>query len=125
MIGIDYSRVRPKMVGPCHVARSPPSYRDVSEAPPESASRKDKIMNVRAFLVVPAALAVAVLAGCGQTDGGSSGKGGDSGSARIGLLSTEVCHAPAYIRERAPEGFCSDTDETPVDDNLSPLQGDR
>ena len=27
-------------------------------------------MNVRAFLVVPAAVAVAVLAGCGQTEGG-------------------------------------------------------
>ena len=80
-------------------------------------------MNVRAFLVLPAAVAVAVLAGCGQTDGGSSGSG--SGSARIGLRSTEVCHAPAYIRDRAPEGLCSDADEKLVDDYLSPLQGDR
>jgi hypothetical protein len=71
-------------------------------------------MNVRAFLVVPAALAVAVLAGCGQT-GGESG----SGSAQLRMPSTWACSAPAYIREQAPEGLCSHA-ETQVDDDLSP-----
>ena len=81
-------------------------------------------MNVRAFLVVPAALAVAVLAGCGQTDGGS-GSGIGSGSSQVRMPSTDVCHAPAWIREQAPEGLCSDANETQVVDDLSPLHGDR
>ena len=81
-------------------------------------------MNVRAFLVVPAALAVAVLAGCGQTDGGS-GTGSGSGSAQVRLPSTEACHAPAYIRKRVPEGLCVDLNQTQVIDDLSPLRVDR
>ena len=80
-------------------------------------------MNVRAFLVVPAALAVAVLAGCGLNDGGSKDSG--SGSARVEMHSTEVCNAPSFIRNRAPEGLCSDAGHTDVVDDLSPLQGDR
>ena len=84
-------------------------------------------MNVRAFLLVPAALAVGVLAGCGQT-GGDSGGGSGSGSAKLTVPSTWVCSAPAYIRERAPEGLCDPADrdssspET-VSDDLSPLRG--
>ena len=79
-------------------------------------------MNVRAFLIAPAAVAVAVLAGCGQT-GATSGAGGGSGSGstQVHMPSTEVCHAAAFIRERAPEGFCTETTE--VDDDLSPLTG--
>ncbi|WP_448811165.1 hypothetical protein [Agromyces bauzanensis] len=70
-------------------------------------------MNVRAFLIVPAALAVAVLAGCGQ---GVSG----TGAAQVRMPSTAVCSAPDYIREQAPEGFCR---TVVVDDDLSPLAG--
>ena len=77
-------------------------------------------MNVRAFLVVPAVLAVGVLAGCGQTEGASSGSG--SGSTQVRMPSTEVCHLPPYVRKHAPEGLCIDANET-VDDNLSPLTG--
>ena len=77
-------------------------------------------MNARAFLIVPAAIAVAVLAGCGQADGGSNtGKGGGSGSARVSVPSSEVCNAPAWIRDSAPEGLCTDG-VAPVADNLSP-----
>lgn len=79
-------------------------------------------MNVRAFLVVPAALAVAVLAGCGQTDGGSN-TGSGSGSAHVRLPSTEACHAPAYIRKQVPEGLCVDVNQTQVIDDLSPSAG--
>ncbi|MDQ2661030.1 MAG: hypothetical protein M3Y52_04065 [Actinomycetota bacterium] len=80
-------------------------------------------MNVRAFLIVPAAIAVAVLAGCGQADGGSkNGSGSGSGSARVSAPSSEVCNAPAWIRDRAPEGLCTDG-EAPVADNLSPIHG--
>lgn len=57
-------------------------------------------MNVRAFLVVRAAVAVAVLAGCGQGVPGT-------GTAQVRMPSTAVCSAPDYIRERAPEGVCS------------------
>ncbi|RZS64502.1 hypothetical protein EV187_2889 [Agromyces ramosus] len=84
-------------------------------------------MNVRVFLVVPAVLAVGILAGCGQT-GGDSGSGSGSGSAHLKAPSTWVCSAPAYIRERAPEGFCDSTDQgssssDTVNDDLSPLRG--
>ncbi|AWB96360.1 hypothetical protein DCE93_12460 [Agromyces badenianii] len=75
-------------------------------------------MNVRAFLVVPAVLAVGVLAGCGQTDGGA---GAGAGSTQVKMSSTEVCHLPAYIRDRAPEGLCTETEV--VDDDLSPTTG--
>ena len=80
-------------------------------------------MNVRAFLVIPAALAVAVLAGCGLTDGSSKDNG--AGSARVGVDTSEVCKGPAFIRDRAPEGFCDGAEEADVVDDLSPLQGDR
>ena len=94
-------------------------------------------MDVRAFLIIPAAVVVAVLAGCGQT-GASSGAGAGSGAAHVKAPSTWVCSAPAYIRERAPEGVCdsvdgdgADTtavdttpvDTPPVDDDLSPASG--
>ncbi len=79
-------------------------------------------MNVRMLLAVPAVVAVGVLAGCGLTDGGDTGKAG----ATVRLESTWACSAPDYIKERAPpEGLCDDTDETDaedvVDDDLSPL----
>lgn len=77
-------------------------------------------MNVHVFLIVPAVLAVGVLAGCGQT-GVESGAGKGSGSAQVRMPSTDVCHASAYIRNHAPEGFCADVNE--VDDYLSPLSG--
>lgn len=73
-------------------------------------------MNVRGLLLVPAALLVAVLAGCGQ---GGSGAGTGSGSPRVSMPSTWVCSAPDYIREHAPEGFCLG-DATTVADDLSP-----
>ena len=79
-------------------------------------------MNGRAILIVPAVLAMAVLAGCGVTESGSAG-GSGSGSTRIQMPSTEVCHLPAWIRERAPEGVC--TSPEPVDDYLSPLKPAR
>jgi len=80
-------------------------------------------MNVRVFLIVPAVLAMGVLAGCGQT-GVESGADKGSGSTQVRMPSTEVCHASAYIREQAPEGLCTDSaDVKEVDDNLSPLSG--
>ena len=57
-------------------------------------------MNARTFLLAPAALAVALLAGCGQ---GLTGVG----SAEVRMPSTAVCSAPDYIRDRAPEGVCT------------------
>ena len=45
--------------------------------------------------------------------------------ARVQMQSTEVCHAPAYIRERAPEGLCAESADVKVDDDLSPLGGIR
>jgi hypothetical protein len=77
-------------------------------------------MNVRAFLVLPATLALAVLAGCGVSEG-ETGDGPGTGSARVRMPSTEVCHGPAWIRERAPEGVCSMKTER-LEDNLSPLK---
>ncbi|WP_448006109.1 hypothetical protein [Agromyces bauzanensis] len=70
-------------------------------------------MNARTFLIIPAALAVAVLAGCGQGVAGA-------GSAQVRMPSTAVCSAPDYIREQAPDGVC--TVEV-VDDDRSPLAG--
>ena len=63
-------------------------------------------MNVRVILIIPAALVVAALTGCG---GGGSDAAKDGSPAQLRMPSTEVCHAPAYIRERAPEGVCTDT----------------
>ncbi|MFB6612239.1 hypothetical protein ACFCVO_18085 [Agromyces sp. NPDC056379] len=90
-------------------------------------------MNARAFLIIPAVLTLGVLAGCGQTDGGTGGGAGD-GSTRVKMGSTEVCHMAAYIRERAPEGLCDGAGNAPatedvegavvVDDDLSPLRGE-
>ncbi|MGR0221309.1 hypothetical protein [Agromyces sp. ZXT2-6] len=77
-------------------------------------------MNARAFLAIPAALALAVLAGCGVSEG-ESGDGPGTGSARVRMPSTEVCNGPAWIRERAPEGLCT-APTGPVEDDLSPLQ---
>jgi hypothetical protein len=90
-------------------------------------------MDVRAFLIIPAAVVVAVLAGCGQT-GAASGAGAGSGAAHVKAPSTWVCSAPAYIRERAPEGACDSVDgngadgdgadTTTVDDDVSPSTGE-
>jgi hypothetical protein len=76
-------------------------------------------MNARALLLVPAAVVVAVLAGCGQTDGGTLTERG-SGSVQFRFPSTEICNQSEYIRERAPEGVC---ERATVDDDLSPLNG--
>ncbi|WP_173923372.1 hypothetical protein [Agromyces sp. Marseille-P2726] len=76
-------------------------------------------MNARALLLVPAAVVVAVLAGCGQTDGNSLSERG-SGSVEFRFPSTEICNQSSYIRERAPEGLC---EQTTVDDDLSPTSG--
>ena len=68
-------------------------------------------MNVRVLLIVPVALAVGVLAGCGGT-GGDSGAGKGSGLTQVRMPSTEICRAPAYILEHAPEGLCTgETDD--------------
>ena len=48
-------------------------------------------MNVRAFLVIPAAVAVAVLAGCGQTDGGSGSEGSGSGAGQLDSVAVDRC----------------------------------
>lgn len=70
-------------------------------------------MNVRAFLIVPAAVAVAVLAGCGQGVAGT-------GAVQVRMPSTAACSAPDYIRDRAPEALCR---TAVVDDDLSPSSG--
>lgn len=77
-------------------------------------------MNTRVLLIIPAALAVAMLSGCGSGDSDAARK---AAPAQLRMPSTEVCHAPAYIRERAPEGLCSETADAKVDDDLSPLGG--
>ena len=79
-------------------------------------------MNIRVFLVIPAAVAVAVLAGCGA---GVSEAAKKAAPAQIQMPSTEVCHQSEYIRERAPEGFCAESADVKVDDDLSPLGGVR
>jgi hypothetical protein len=80
-------------------------------------------MDVCVFLIVPAVRAISVLAGCGQT-GVESGAAKGSGSTRVRMPSTEVCHASVYIREQAPEGLCTDSAAVKAaDDNLSPLRG--
>ena len=50
---------------------------------------------------VPAAAAVLLLAGCGQTTAGA-------GAAKLSVpkFSTEVCNGPSYVRQAAPEGVC-------------------
>lgn len=79
-------------------------------------------MNVRVFFIIPAAVAMAALAGCGAGEGETATK---AAPARVQMQSTEVCHAPAYIRERAPEGLCAESADVNVDDDLSPLGGIR
>ncbi|KRC61041.1 hypothetical protein ASE14_08810 [Agromyces sp. Root81] len=76
-------------------------------------------MNARAFLIIPAVLAMGVLAGCGLTDSGAAGAG--TGSVKVQVPSTEICHAPSYMRKRIPEGFCTSIRDT--DDYLSPTSG--
>ena len=78
-------------------------------------------MNVRAVLVIPAALVVGVLAGCGQT-GGGTGDDARAASAQLRMRSSEACNGPAWIRERAPEGLCTSA-EPVVDDDVSPVSG--
>ena len=79
-------------------------------------------MNARALLlVVPAALAVGLLAGCGQTEDGSVTR---SGSSQVKMPSTEVCTLPTYVRKHAPEGLCTESPEVwQVDDYVSPVTG--
>jgi len=79
-------------------------------------------MNIRLFLVIPAVVAMATLAGCGA---GGSEAARKAAPAHVQMPSSEVCHQSAYIRERAPEGFCSETPDVKVDDDLSPLGGIR
>jgi hypothetical protein len=120
MVRIDYVVAVPKMGDSRHVALRPRSYREVSGIPAGGRPRKEQIMNVRAFLAVPAALALAVLAGCGVSEG-ETGNGPGTGSARVRMPSTEVCHEAGWIREHAPEGVCSTQTER-LEDNLSPLK---
>jgi hypothetical protein len=59
-------------------------------------------MNTRTLRwAVPAAAAVLLLAGCGQTSAGS-------GSAKLSVpkSSTEVCNTPDYVRQAVPKGVC-------------------
>ncbi len=78
-------------------------------------------MNIRMLLIIPAVVAVAMLSGCGS---GGSDAAKKAAPAHVQMPSTEVCHLSAYIRERAPEGFCEST-ELNLDDDLSPLGGIR
>ena len=80
-------------------------------------------MNARAFLAVPAALALVMLAGCGVSER-ESGDAPGSGSGQVRMPSTEVCNGPAWIRDRAPEGLCTEP-TGPVEDDLSPLKPAR
>ncbi|WP_198169763.1 hypothetical protein [Agromyces laixinhei] len=73
-------------------------------------------MHIRTFLIIPAALVVAVLAGCGQ----GQASGVRSGSERQFVPSSSVCYEPWYIRQHAPDGLCA---ETTVVDDRSPLGG--
>jgi hypothetical protein len=111
--------MRPKMSDPRHVAQRRPSYLEIERSSAGVRRKKwTQIMNVRALLIVPVALVVGVLAGCGgQADTESNT---NRGAAQFRLPSTDACHAPAYIRERAPAGLCTDA---AVDDFLSPLTG--
>ncbi|MGW4929658.1 hypothetical protein ACWEOH_10920 [Agromyces sp. NPDC004153] len=75
-------------------------------------------MNARTLRwAVPAAAAVLLLAGCGLTT--------TAGSAKLTVpkTSTEVCNAPNYVRQAAPEGVCgTDFDRLiaeQVEDDLS------
>ncbi len=75
-------------------------------------------MNTRTLpWVAPAAAVVLVLSGCGLTAA--------AGSAKVSVpkTSTEVCNAPNYVREGAPEGLCGDEFDRlmdqPVEDDLS------
>jgi hypothetical protein len=56
-----------------------------------------------AWTAVPLVAAALLLTGCQLTAGEAS----DGSTQRVFMPSTEVCHAPAYIRERAPEGVCT------------------
>ncbi|HEU0181496.1 MAG TPA: hypothetical protein VFR16_04860 [Agromyces mariniharenae] len=57
-------------------------------------------MNTRTLRwAVPAAAAVLLLAGCGQTSAGAA-------KLSVPKTSTEVCNGPSYVRQAAPEGVC-------------------
>ena len=57
-------------------------------------------MNTRTLRwAVPAAAAVLLLAGCGLTTAGSA-------KLTVPKTSTEVCNAPDYVRQAAPDGVC-------------------
>jgi hypothetical protein len=119
MTRIDYVRATPKMGDPRHVAAALGFYRVFVAFPrTPKPKRRNQIMNARALLLVPAAVFVAVLSGCGQTDGGSLTERG-SGSVQFRLPSTEICSMPDYVRKHAPAGVCVD----PVDDVVSPVTG--
>ncbi|WP_395245462.1 hypothetical protein ACGGZK_06535 [Agromyces sp. MMS24-K17] len=84
-------------------------------------------MNTRsALLVVPLVLAGVALSGCNLT--GAAGKGtGSVGTvhAPATTTNTEVCHMPAWIRERAPEGVCTTAPDVQDDLNLGELHQER
>lgn len=105
----------PKMASMRHVAAGAPSYRETRRRSDRRPHRSEGIMemNVRAFLIAPAVLAVAILAGCGQGVPGA-------GAAQVRMPSTAACSAPDYIRDRAPADLCR---TVVVDDDLSPLSG--
>jgi hypothetical protein len=77
-------------------------------------------MNTRTMRwAVPAAAAVLLLAGCGQ----SVAPGAGAAKLTVPKSSTEVCNAPDYVRQAAPEGVCgADFDRIiseQVEDDLS------
>ncbi|MFF2276420.1 hypothetical protein [Agromyces sp. NPDC058126] len=78
-------------------------------------------MKVRILVIIPAAVAVAMLTGCG---GGQSDSADDSAPIRLDLPA-EVCGMPDYISEQAPEGLCETPAGATVHDDLSPLGGIR
>jgi hypothetical protein len=82
--------------------------RSGSWLPSDRLEWKDQDQECSCVHIVPAVLAVGVLAGCGQT-GVESGAAKGTGSAQVRMPSTEVCHASAYIREQAPEVRCTDS----------------
>ena len=73
-------------------------------------------MNARTLRwAVPAAAAVLLLAGCGQTEAAGAG----SAKLTVPKYSTEICNAPDYVRQGAPAGVCGDEFHAQVEDDLS------
>jgi len=65
----------------------------------------------RAAWAAPMAAAVLALAACAPMTASLPGDLHQQRAHRQTMHSTEICHMPAYISERAPEGLCSAADE--------------